>query len=139
MKSYKFKMDKVLEYRENVEKVKVEDFAKITHKLRREEEHLKDLQETLEEKKKVKQEDLYGMKMGFLYREKLKAEVDRQVSKVKEISVKAEAAQHVLIEARKDRKIMEMLKEKDREKYRLDLLNTEQKELDDLSVMRFIK
>ena len=139
MKSYKFKMDKVLEYRENVEKVKVEDFAKITHKLRREEEHLKDLQETLEEKKKVKQENLYGMKMGFLYREKLKAEVDRQVSKVKEISVKAEAAQHVLIEARKDRKIMEMLKEKDREKYRLDLLNTEQKELDDLSVMRFIK
>lgn len=139
MKSYKFKMDKVLEYRENVEKVKVEDFAKITHKLRREEEHLKDLQETLEEKKKVKQQDLYGMKMGFLYREKLKAEVDRQVSKVKEISVKAEAAQHVLIEARKDRKIMEMLKEKDREKYRLDLLNTEQKELDDLSVMRFIK
>ena len=139
MKSYKFKMDKVLEYRENVEKVKVEDFAKITHKLRREEEHLKDLQETLEEKKKVKQEDLYGMKMGFLYREKLKAEVDRQVSKVKEISVKAEAAQHVLLEARKDRKIMEMLKEKDREKYRLDLLNTEQKELDDLSVMRFIK
>lgn len=139
MKSYKFKMDKVLEYRENVEKVKVEDFAKITHKLRREEEHLKDLQETLEEKKKVKQQDLYGMKMGFLYREKLKAEVDRQVSKVQEISVKAEAAQHVLIEARKDRKIMEMLKEKDREKYRLDLLNTEQKELDDLSVMRFIK
>ncbi|WP_312712336.1 hypothetical protein, partial [Proteiniclasticum ruminis] len=100
MKSYKFKMDKVLEYRENVEKVKVEDFAKITHKLRTEEEHLKDLQETLEEKKKVKQEDLYGMKMGFLYREKLKAEVDRQVSKVQEISVKAEAAQHVLIEAR---------------------------------------
>ena len=139
MKSYKFKMDKVLEYRENVEKVKVEDFAKITHKLRREEEHLKDLQETLEEKKKVKQQDLCGMKMGFLYREKLKAEVDRQVSKVQEISVKAEAAQHVLIEARKDRKIMEMLKEKDREKYRLDLLNTEQKELDDLSVMRFIK
>ena len=139
MKSYKFKMDKVLEYRENVEKVKVEDFAKITHKLRTEEEHLKDLLETLEEKKKVKQQDLYGMKMGFLYREKLKAEVDRQVSKVKEISVKAEAAQHVLIEARKDRKIMEMLKEKDQEKYRLDLLNTEQKELDDLSVMRFIK
>lgn len=139
MKSYKFKMDKVLEYRENVEKVKVEDFAKITHKLRREEEHLKDLQETLEEKKKVKQQDLYAMKMGFLYREKLKAEVDRQVSKVQEISVKAEAAQHVLIEARKDRKIMEMLKEKDQEKYRLDLLNTEQKELDDLSVMRFIK
>lgn len=139
MKSYKFKMDKVLEYRENVEKVKVEDFAKITHKLRREEEHLKDLQETLEEKKKVKQEDLYGMKMGFLYREKLKAEVDRQVSKVKEISVKAEAAQHVLIEARKDRKIMEMLKEKDQEKYRLERLSTEQKELDDLSVMRFAK
>ena len=75
----------------------------------------------------------------MLFRSKLKAEVDRQVSKVKEISVKAEAAQHVLLEARKDRKIMEMLKEKDREKYRLDLLNTEQKELDDLSVMRFIK
>lgn len=139
MKSYKFKMDKVLEYRENVEKVKVEDFAKITHKLRKEEEHLKDLQETLEEKKKVKQQDLYGMKMGFLYREKLKAEVDRQVSKVQEISVKAETAQNVLIEARKDRKIMEMLKEKDQEKYRLDLRNTEQKELDDLSVMRFAK
>lgn len=139
MKSYKFKMDKVLEYRENVEKVKVEDFAKITHKLRKEEEHLKDLQETLKEKKKVKQQDLYGMKMGFLYREKLKAEVDRQVMKVQEISVKAEAAQSVLIEARKDRKIMEMLKEKDQEKYRLELLQSEQKELDDLSIMRFAK
>lgn len=139
MKSYKFKMDKVLEYRENIEKAKVEDFAKITHKLRKEEAYLKDLQETLEEKTKIKERDLYGMKMGFLYREKLKAEVDKQTSMVNEISAKAETAQKVLIEARKDRKIMEMLKEKDQEKYRLDLLNTEQKELDDLSIMRFAK
>lgn len=139
MKNYKFKMEKVLEYRENVERVKVEDYAKINYSLSKEKERLDTLQENLNEKTKVHSTNLNAMRMNFLYREKLKAEVDRQMSKVQEISIKADTAQQILIEARKDRKIMEMLKEKDQEKFRLELLNSEQKELDDLSIMRFAK
>lgn len=139
MKSYQFKMEKVLEYRENVEKAKVEDYTRIHYKLMKEQEALKRLQDTLEEKKKEKTKDLNSMKLGFLYKEKLKAEVSRQTDRVAAMEKKAEAAQTVLIEARKDRKIMEMLKEKDQEKHRLDLLNTEQKELDDLNIMRYAK
>mgnify|MGYP002479885693 CR=1 FL=1 len=139
MKNYKYKMDKVLEYRENIEKVKVEDYAKINYKLMKEQEHLSKLQEEFEEKKKKSASDIYGMKMNFLYKEKLKAELDAQVHRVDEISEKAHTARGILIEARKDRKIMEMLKEKDHENFKKEVLAEEQKELDDLSVMRFVK
>lgn len=137
--NYRFKMEKVLEYKSTVEKNKVEDYARINQKLDIEQEHLSDLEFQFDERKKEKLTDVHGLKMQFLYKEKLKTELLHQKKKVDEIIHKADDARENLIEARKDRKIMEMLKDKDREKFNREMLTREQKELDDFSVMRFVR
>lgn len=136
---YKYKMEKVLDYRSTVEKHKVEDYAKINQKLDQEKEHLDNLEEHFDRKKREIATDVNSMKMSFLYKEKLKIELTHQKKKVDEIIHKANDARDVLIEARKDRKIMEMLKEKDKEKFQHEMLIREQKELDDLTIMRFAR
>ncbi len=136
---YKYKMENVLDYRNSIEKNRVEDFAKISQKLDKEKERLDDLEELFDLKKREVKTDVNSMKMSFLYKEKLKAELTHQKKKVDEIIHMANDAREVLIEARKDRKIMEMLKEKDKEKFRNEMLTREQKELDDLTIMRFAK
>jgi len=136
---YKYKMDKVLDYRSTVEKHKVEDYARINQKLDQEKEHLVNLEEEFNQKKKEITTDVNSMKMSFLYKEKLKTELTHQKKKVDEIIHKANDAREVLIEARKDRKIMEILKEKDKEKFHHEMLTREQKELDDFTIMRFAK
>ena len=136
---YKYKMEKVLDYRSTVEKHKVEDYARINQKLDQEKEHLNNLEEEFNQKKKEITTDVNSMKMSFLYKEKLKTELTHQKSKVDEIIHRATDAREVLIEARKDRKIMEILKEKDKEKFHHEMLIREQKELDDFTIMRFAK
>ena len=136
---YKYKMEKVLDYRSTVEKHKVEDYARINQKLDQEKEHLNNLEEEFDQKKKEITTDVNSMKMSFLYKEKLKTELTHQKKKVDEIIHKANDARDVLIEARKDRKIMEILKEKDKEKFHHEMLIREQKELDDFTIMRFAK
>jgi len=79
------------------------------------------------------------MKMHLLYREKLKNQLNSQKKKVDEIETKLEDARGNLIEARKDRKILEKLKEKDKEKFDAEQASREQKELDDLSIMKYAK
>lgn len=139
MMNFKFKMEKVLEYKSNVEKSKVEDYARMNNKLSLETEHLSNLESELKERTREKVTEINAMKMQFLYKEKLKTQVQHQKVKVEEVFQKTNVARDVLIEARKDRKIMEMLKDKDKEKHRHEMLLQEQKELDDLSIMRFAK
>lgn len=137
--SYQFKMEKVLEFKSSVEKTKVEDYARINIRLSKEQEHLEDLEIQYRERQKTTVQDVNGMKMQFLYREQLKSQMNTQKNKVEEITVSLEQARGRLVDARKDRKIMENLKEKDKEKFNQAVQMKEQKELDDMSIMRFAK
>jgi len=137
--SYQFKMEKVLEFKTNVEKNKVEDYVKINIKLSKEMDYLNEIETLYQDKNKKKSMDLRELKMQFLYKEKLKDQLQSQKKKVDEITINLEHARGHLIEARKDRKIMEKLKDKDKEKFESDLFYQEQKELDDISVMKFAK
>lgn len=139
MISYSFKMEKVLEYKNSVEKKKVEDYAKINILLSKEKEHLDSLESEYNSNAGKKAVSVNEMKMNLMYREKLKNQLTSQKRKVDEIETKLEDARGNLIEARKDRKIIEKLKEKDKEKFDAELASREQKELDDLSVMKYAK
>lgn len=139
MRDYQFKMEKVLEFKSSVEKTKVEDYARINIRLSREQEHLEDLETQYRERQKTTVQDVSGMKMQFLYREQLKSQMNTQKNKVEEITVSLEQARGKLVEARKDRKIMENLKEKDKEKFTQAVQLKEQKEMDDMTIMRFAK
>ena len=139
MLRYQFKMEKILDYRSNVEKTKVEDYAKINLLLDKEKCHLDGLETELKNKNQNTASSVNEMKMQFLYMEKLKGQLQTQKRKVDEISSSLEDARGNLIEARKDRKIMELLKEKDKEKFNAEMASKEQKELDDISIMKYAK
>jgi flagellar FliJ protein len=132
-------MEKVLEYKNSVEKKKVEDYAKINILLSKEKEHLDSLESEYNSNAGKKAVSVNEMKMNLMYREKLKNQLTSQKRKVDEIETKLEDARGNLIEARKDRKIIEKLKEKDKEKFDAELASREQKELDDISVMKYAK
>jgi flagellar protein FliJ len=137
--NYSFKMEKVLEYRSNMEKTKVEDYAKINILLNKEKEHLDNLESEYNSKTKKTVSNVSEMKMQLMYKEKLKKQLNSQKEKVDEISTNLEDARGNLIEARKDRKIMEKLKEKDKEKFDAVAASNEQKELDDISIMKYAR
>lgn len=136
---YKFKMEKILDYKNSVEKSRTEDYLKASHHLALEKDELEQLTLAYDKQNQEKKEDLSQMKMQFLYKEKLKTALFHQEKKVEVLSTRVEDARGHLIEARKDRKIMENLKEKDRERYRMEILASEQKELDDLSIMKYAR
>jgi flagellar protein FliJ len=132
-------MEKVLEYRSNMEKTKVEDYANINILLNKEKEHLDNLESEYNSKTKKTATNVSEMKIQLMYKEKLKKQLSSQKKKVDEISTNLEDARGNLIEARKDRKIMEKLKEKDKEKFDAVAASNEQKELDDISIMKYAR
>lgn len=137
MSEYKYKMEKVLEYRSHLEKRKVEDYARINMRLEEEKERLLELREEYGGKNRSQETGLHEMRMQFLYKEKLRRDMHVQEVQIKATENKVEDARGYLIEARKDRKIMEILKDKDKTQYLFEESQKEQKELDDLSIMKY--
>lgn len=132
-------MEKVLELRCNEEKAKTEEFVKTNDLFLKEQEQLKSLNEEFKRKNENKTNNVHEMKMQFLYVEKLKRQLHIQSRKVDEMSKKLDEAKENLIKARSDRKIMEKLKEKDKDKFYAEQCYKEQKELDDISTMKYAK
>ncbi len=137
MSEYIYKMEKVLEYRSHLEKKKVEEYARVNIRLGEERDRLSELQEEYDGKGKNQEKGLHEMRMQFLYKEKLKQDMSFQQARIVVTENKVEDARGFLIEARKDRKIMEILKEKDKTQYLFEESQKEQKELDDISIMKY--
>lgn len=137
MSEYKFKMEKVLEYRSHLEKRKVEDYARENMRLEEEKDRLLELREEYGGKNRDQETGLHEMRMQFLYKEKLRRDMHVQEVQIQATENKVEDARGYLIEARKDRKIMEILKDKDKTRYLFDVSQKEQKELDDITIMKY--
>ncbi len=137
MSEYIYKMEKVLEYRSHLEKKKVEEYARVNIKLGEEKDRLQELREEYDGKGRTQEKGLHEMRMQFLYKEKLKLDMSHQEARILVTETKVEDARGVLIEARKDRKIMEILKEKDKTQFLFEVSQKEQKELDDISIMKY--
>jgi flagellar FliJ protein len=73
-----------------------------------------------------------GIRQYDLYIRRLDAERDRLLGEAAEAELKAETARQVFIEASRERKILDKLKEKRRREYREELLAEEAKTMDDL-------
>ncbi len=137
MNGYKFKMEKVLEYRSQLEKKKVEDYARVNMTLEEQKDRLAELQDEYSGKDRDQETGINEMKMQFLYKEKLRRDMFHQELKIQDTENRVNDARDILIEARKDRKIMEILKDKDKTQYIQEVNLKEQKELDDISIMKF--
>ena len=131
-------MEKVLELRENEEKNIMKDYGVLQKKLDEEEKKLQEILAELEElKNNNKTFDIQGLKQYNLYREILEHRIEVQRNIINISREELEAMRSKLIEAQKDRKIMEKVKENDYDRYLEDLRITEVRELDEMAVLRF--
>ena len=72
-----------------------------------------------------------------LYKQTLEDKIDYQNQVIYKKNKELEEIRLELIAAQKDRKIMEKLKERDYTKYQHEMLAFEQKELDEMAVLKF--
>lgn len=139
MKSYNFSMERVLGWRETLEKNCMEKFALLQNELLHEKLILTNLSkdyETLKEKG-LKYININELVQLQLYKQNIEDKILHQNVVILNLSNSLEEIRLELISAQKDRKIMEKLKERDFSNYQDDMRATEQKELDEMAVLRF--
>lgn len=77
------------------------------------------------------------LKHQHLYIQKIEDKIQEQDGLIQETNEKLEDARLELVEAQKNRKIMEKLKEKDIDAYRHNINSAEQRELDEIAVLKY--
>lgn len=138
MRQYSYSMEKVLEWRVSEEDVAMENFAVVLNKLKHEELILKEL---LIENENIKKESLVKKNIRELishnlYKQRIDEKIDRQEALISGTRRELEVLRLELVEAQQDRKVMEKLKEKDFASYKDNEMLKQQKELDDMAVIR---
>ena len=141
---FKFSLEKVLSHRKIKEDIAKKEFQEIVHSLYLEQELLK----TMKELKISARGDAHrrindGGNQGnhvlqiydFIKGQDLR--IERQTTKVKELEKLVELKQEILRSAAMDVKIKEKLKEKKKNEFLFEMNKQEQKEVDELNVLRF--
>ncbi|MEN6469831.1 MAG: flagellar export protein FliJ [Smithella sp.] len=140
---FKFKLQSVLEYRHNIEEKILNEFS--------------DLKRILEEKKAVLKaliderhrlmDELRNMQRSMMraddlaalvaYVENLRLKEKEQKNIIEQASEKVEAKRKELMEALKNKKVMENLRDKHAEEYQKNMNELEQKNSDEMSVLKY--
>ena len=139
MKSYSFSMEKVLEWRQNIKKDTKEKFSVAQSILSLQQ---ADLEEMKARAKKLNErskpcKNIEELKQKDFYKVHLVKKVERQKELIKKSKEELEQLRMELVQVQKDRKIMEKLKEKDITAYEKSLRGIEQKEIDEMAVMKY--
>lgn len=139
MQEYRFSMEKVLDWREDLE-----DVAQI--KVKAKEDVLKSendkLNRIIAESRKLKSEQLFHstidhLKRHSLYRDMIDEKIIRQRLTVQKAEKDLEQARLELRVAHKDRKVMQKLEEKERSRHKDLTKKQEQSQLDEISTLNF--
>lgn len=141
MKTYKFSLEKVLEWRQDSEKKVAKKFAILQDELQYQINTLNNLRMEDENiKKKILQlNNIQDLKQQYLFKQSIEEKIERQEILIEETKAKLEELRLELLEAQKNRKIMEKLKEKDYAAYKHEIDYKEQKELDEMAVLKYGK
>ena len=145
MKGYQFKLQKVLDVRkvkENLIGARVAELEKIIetqkgHLLFLEEKRGEVLVKRREEREtednfKVEEEMFYEW-----YLENLERKVEIVRNSLKQLEEQMRKTREELIKAAVDRKVMEKLKDKDYENFKIEVINNDQKILDEITIHRY--
>ena len=139
MKSYNFSMERVLQWRESLEKSSMEKFATVQNELNHEKYILNELYKEFEaiKEKGLKCKNINELKQVQFYKQDIEDKIEMQKEIIEKKSEELEAMRLELVEAQKDRKIMEKLKERDYTDYQNEVKAVEQKQLDEMAVLKF--
>lgn len=141
---FKFPLQKVMQHRKIKENLAQKEYQETAQALWREEEKLKKMQDDLSlaflqsgqlQSQGGNQTSALQQISDFIRAQKVL--VQRQEAKVQEFVKLVESKQEILRQAAIDYKIIEKLRGKKFEEYKHDRLMTEQKEMDEQSILRF--
>jgi flagellar FliJ protein len=146
MKKFRFRLQKVMEYKEEIEKQRKLDLSKAKQRLYDEEEKLKRLQyqdsayrKQIQEKGKAERIDPREMDLYYQYLKALHVQMKHQNGCIIEAKEVMEEKRKILLEATKERKILEKLKEKKHVEYNSDTARRERFVLDDVTSTAFAR
>lgn len=140
---FKFKLQSILEYRLNVEEKIQGEFSDVKRYL----EEQKAVLNTLISEREELMDELRIMQRGTMrsddiatlvaYVEAVREKEKVQMDVIGKAAENVEAKRMELVEAVKNRKVMENLKEKHTEEYRKNINEIEQKNSDEMAVLKF--
>ena len=142
---FTYNLQTVLDYRQNIEEQKLAMFSEAERSLQQEKEALqgiRDQQKALvEELKALKDRECCSrdIALAMTFAEALKKREERQIEAVRGKAAVLEAKRRELFEAVKQRKMMEMHKDHQYQEYKSDLISSEQRESDDISIQRYAR
>ena len=141
MKKFVFKLQKVLDYRFEIEEKKKDEFAKAQKKLLSEKNKL----ESLIERKKSAVEDKsnYKSKLDYQlllnYIDFMDDKIENQMAEIKKAEDELAIKKDELIKSTADRKVIEKLKEKAKDEFDLETGQKEQKLNDGFALFSYVR
>ena len=143
MEKFKFSLDNIIKFKIDREEEIILQFADVQNILIKEQKILKDLEDRLDEaliSARDNKELTTGQRKNvYQYSELLRQRISLQRENVLNIKDQVEIKRKELVEAQKERKAMEKLKERAYEKYKGELKIKEQKESDEIALFSFIR
>jgi len=143
MKRFAFRLETLLKYRRNLEEKEQAELFQMLARLRREQNHLEDLQHKHQEvlveltQQRTAGADCSDTRWFYLFLERLRFEMRRSADRIVRLEQEVQDQKIVLVEASKKKKILDSLKTRQRKSHVAAEEKQEQKSIDDLVVVRF--
>ena len=138
-----FKLQSILDYRKNIEEKILGEFSEKKRRLEAEEQRLNNLimerLNLIDELRKMQSRSLHADEIAsyISYIEQLRDYEEKQKKVITDVQEQVEAVRKELIEAVRKEKVMEKLKERHAEEYEGVMRAMEQKNTDEMAVLRF--
>ena len=145
MKRFNFRFQRILEIKERMEETRKIALGKVVAVLNKEQERLADLEQTQMLCRQGGQEllsaqldpSLLGLNMSYLQR--LQREIREQQAQIQQVEKAVEEKRKELMEATKERRVYEILKERAGENYRRELKRQERIMLDEIGGQLYMR
>lgn len=138
---YKFKFQNLLNYKETMENFKKSEYGKALNSYYEEENVLNQIEKTRESILNNKNQDIINignLRMYNNYLKKIDLDIEEQKELVEVSRQQMEKSQKELVEAMKDKKVFEKLKEKDLKEFLKEEKKIEDKVIDEIVTFRTI-
>ena len=133
--NYSFRLEKVLNYKGNVEDLKKAKYGDINSRLNNEETRLMDFNQhkeslVVEKNNSVKRTNIGNLKLYNSYLQDISTTIQNQEIKIEEMKIELEEAKEELLVAMQEKKAFEKLKENDYKEFITESKKQEEKLLD---------
>lgn len=140
MRRFRFALQRLLQYRMTLEEQAIQAFGQAQLHLRLEQERLNELKairgSLLANSSRTRRLSVPLLQVEQTYLQRLEECIEGQQQRVRIAEEELEARRRELVEAQRQRKVLERLREKHYETWKLENLREEQKLIDEIAVMR---